>query len=71
MTIQTRPLRETEVALVPYDNNIFFVIRLDRKLNEKQMYKTQLWNKETDSYGETSYLLTYYQARQRLSYVIK
>lgn len=70
MNITTRKLRITEIALVPYDNNIFFVIRFDRVINGVQLFKTQLWNKETDSYGETSYELTYYEARRRLAQLL-
>lgn len=70
---KTRELRSDEIALVPYDSNIFFVIRLDNdntKSSKDQRYKTQLYNKETNSYSETSYDLSYYQARNRLSNLI-
>ncbi len=70
MNITTRKLRITEIALVPFDNNIFFVIRFDKVVEGVQLYKVQLWNKSFDSYGETSYNLTYYEAKKRLAYLI-
>lgn len=72
--ITPRNLRKDEIAIVPYDDNIFFVILLDKdntKRDFKQRYKTQLWNKEYDSFGETSYDLSYYEARNILSKLIR
>lgn len=68
--ITPRDLRTDEIAIVPFDNNIFFVILLDNQNTtdfRKQKYKVQMWNKEFDSYGETAYNLTYFQARNQLA----
>ena len=71
--VEPRQLRKDEIAIVPFDDNIYFVIRLDQDNNQEgfeQMYKVQVWNKETNGYGETTYNLLYWQARKRLAYLI-
>lgn len=67
--IKPRELRKDEIAIVPFDDNIFFVILEDKQNTrpKKQKYKVQMWNKEFNSYGETDYDLTYFQARNRLA----
>ena len=66
--ITKRELRSDEIAICPYDDNIYVVIRIDRMDSiGRQLYKVQLWNKETNSYGETSYALPYYKARIRFA----
>ena len=66
--IKPRELRENEIAIVPFDNNIYFVIVEDKQIQDpKTKYKVQLWNKELNAYSNTSYNLSYYQARNRLA----
>lgn len=70
---KTRELRNDELAIVPYDSNVYFVIRLDQqntKNSEEQKYKVGLWNKSSNAYGENSYNLSYYEARRRLAQLI-
>ncbi len=66
--VTQRELRTDEIAICPYDDNMYVVIRLDRIDSiDRQLYKVQWWNKETNGYGETSYGLPYYKARMRFA----